>query len=84
MLTFTQTSFKKKRKVGQYLYLANQGGMEGFPSSQVIRPEYFRDGWSLISVVTDEENLFDPKTGIVVNSEGRGKDWETVGICFLF
>ena len=76
--------FQKKRKVGQYLYLANQGGMEGFPSSQVIRPEYFRDGWSLISVVTDEENLFDPKTGIVVNSEGRGKDWERLAYVSYF
>lgn len=68
--------FQKKRQVGQYLYCANQGGMEEFPSSQVIKSEYFRAGWPLISVVTDEANLYDPNTGIISNSRKRGQEWE--------
>lgn len=32
-----------------------------------------------ISLVTDLENLFDPETGIYVNADGRGIEWERFG-----
>jgi len=68
--------FQKKRQVGKYLYQTNSGGMKNMPSSLVISDENFVKGWPLISIVTDDDSLYSPETGIVTNYNGRGQQWE--------
>ncbi len=68
--------FQKKQQVGEYLFEINPGGMADFPSSQIIDREKFIGDWPIISIVTDDDNLYSPEKGIVVNYNGRGQKWE--------
>lgn len=68
--------FPRKRQVGEYLYKANPGGAKDLPSTRVIEEEDFKKGWPLISVWTDEDNLYSREKGIIRNWRGHGKDWE--------
>ncbi|MBN1842780.1 MAG: CotH kinase family protein [Deltaproteobacteria bacterium] len=70
------TIFQKKRHVGELLYEVNPGGENAFPSSVVIHEEDFKPGWPLISVVVDENALYDPVRGIVSHKMARGRQWE--------
>lgn len=68
--------FQKKQQVGEYLFEINPGGMTDLPSSKVIDPEKFIGDWPVISIVTDEDNLYSSEKGIVTNYIGRGQQWE--------
>ena len=41
-----------------------------------IDKEEFKNGWPLISIVVDEEDLYDPERGIIPNYDKRGREWE--------
>jgi hypothetical protein len=71
----TSNILQKKRQVGEYLYTANPGGVNRMPSSVVVDEKNFRDGWPLISIVTDANNLYGPE-GIITNATRRGRQWE--------
>ncbi len=60
----------------KYQFRANPARMKSLPSSQVISESDFKDGWPLLSIVTDEENLYDPEKGILIHRLERGQDWE--------
>lgn len=68
--------FPGKRQEGEYLYQANPGGASDLHSTRLIDEEDFIDGWPLLSIVTDTDNLYDPDIGILHNYEGHGKRWE--------
>jgi len=68
--------FQKKQQVGKYLFEANTGGIANLPSSKVIDSEKFIGDWPIISIVTDDDNLYSPEKGIVTNYVGRGQKWE--------
>lgn len=68
--------FQKKRHIGEYLYKANPGGAKDMPSSLVIDEEELKDGWPLISITVDKDNLYSKKKGIIANSRSRGREWE--------
>jgi len=74
--------FQKQRQVGTYLFAANPGGIEEFPSSRVINEECFREGWPLISIVADHNDLYGYERGIAVRkglvppAERKGLEWE--------
>ncbi len=68
--------FPKKRREGEYLYGENRGGADEFPSSKAVKEEYLKDGVSLISIVTDEDNLYSKEKGIIYNWQRKGADWE--------
>jgi len=76
--------FQKKRQVGKYLFRANPGRAEGFPSSEIIAKKYYQQGWPLISIAIDPEYLYDPVTGILMNITGRGRSWERMGYVSYF
>lgn len=46
------------------------------PSTRAVAPASVRDGLATISIVTDEEGLYAPERGIVVNAEEKGRRWE--------
>ncbi len=68
--------YQKKQQVGEYLFEINPGGMADLPSSKVIDQEKFIGDWPIISIVTDDDNLYSPEKGIVTNYNGRGQKWE--------
>ena len=68
--------FQRKRHVGEYIYEANPGKLKAFPSSIVIKPEYFKKNWPLLSIVTEDSNLYHPDSGIITNKTSRGRGWE--------
>lgn len=68
--------FQKKRKIGKYLYTVTPKSWTEMPSSRIIKPEDLKKGWSVISIVIDEEDLYDEKKGIIPNYGGRGNEWE--------
>ncbi len=68
--------YQKKQQVGEYLFETNSGGMADLPSSKVIDADKFIGDWPIISIVTDEANLYSSEKGIVTNYTGRGQKWE--------
>lgn len=69
-------TFQKKRQVGSYLYKANNSRRVGYASTDIAEKYQAKTGWPVVSIYLDEENLHDPETGIVANSEKSGRDWE--------
>jgi hypothetical protein len=39
-------------------------------------PALVASGWPVLAIRTDHASLHDPETGITVNHEGRGREWE--------
>ena len=68
--------FQKKRLKGGYQYSANPDGFKGFPSSRVIKQDYFKTGWPILSIVANQSDLYHPDSGIIVNKTERGRAWE--------
>lgn len=68
--------FQRKRQITDFMYSANPGGMKSMPASNVISPEDFREGWPLISIVANDEDLYDPEKGIILNYQKKGIPWE--------
>jgi hypothetical protein len=71
--------FPKKRQVGRIMYEANSARGEGMPSSDVIGEDDFVEGWPLLSIFVDEDDLYDERTGLLANKRERGKEWERLG-----
>ncbi len=46
------------------------------PSSINLRPDVIASGLGLMSIVTDEEGLWDGRYGIMANPDERGRSWE--------
>lgn len=69
-------TFQKKRHVGEYLYTANPGGARDMPSSLIIDEEELKDGWPLISITVDKDDLYSKESGIITNYRSRGQEWE--------
>jgi hypothetical protein len=63
----------------KYQFRANPGRVQSLPSSLVISESDFKDGWPSLSIVMDEENLYDPEKGILTHKLKRGQDWERLG-----
>lgn len=71
--------FQKKRRVEEYAYGATTAHERAFRSSAVIhnlRPDSSQ--WPIISIVVDDDFLHDPDTGIMVNREQKGGEWERI------
>jgi len=67
--------FQKKRVVGDFLFEPLVGEKRGFLSSQLPVRETKAKGWSVISIVVDQEDLAGPD-GIFTNMKGRGRQYE--------
>ncbi|MFC2169662.1 CotH kinase family protein [Acidobacteriota bacterium] len=67
---------QNKRYVGDYLFQSKIGGAKDMPSSLAVRKEFFKDGWPLLSVVVDKDDLFSPERGIIARYRKRGREWE--------
>ena len=76
--------FQKKRQVGKFLYKVNPRGEKEMPSSSIIKEDYHKEGWPLLSVTVDENGLYHPERGIITNYNGRGKKWERLAYVSYF
>lgn len=59
----------------------NKVAPERIPSSLIMDPEIISSGLAILSVVIDEDDLYDPSTGIFENHEEKGRQWERS--CFI-
>lgn len=68
--------FQKKRKVDQYLYQAQPGGIPITVSH--FFPEGFshKGDWPILAIQLPPEALYDPERGIIANRAHKGREWE--------
>jgi hypothetical protein len=80
------TIFRRKRRVGENMFVASTGRAGAFSSSLAVEESHFQPGWPLISVVADKADLYDPDRGIFIkaNSRERGRDWERMAYVSYF
>ena len=69
-------AFQRKRQKTNYQHIPNSGRLEDFPSSIVIKEQFFKNGWPIVSVVIDRDDLYHPDKGIIPNKTSRGRYWE--------
>lgn len=69
-------AFPRKRQKTNYQYAPNPGRLEDFPSSKVVKEQFFKKGWPIVSVVLDKDDLYHPDKGIIPNKTSRGRYWE--------
>lgn len=69
-------TFQKKRQVADYLYKVDRKEKEVFRSTEYALHHSAKKGWPIVSIAIGEDKLYDPKTGIVANSDKSGRDWE--------
>ncbi len=76
ILNIESMVFQRKRQIGGYQYEAKTSGSNLFPSTSIIKPEFFKKNWPLLSIVIKNDHLYHPDKGIVTNKTSRGKEWE--------
>jgi len=76
--------FQKKRRIGKFLCKANPGGERNIPSTLIINKDHHQEGWPLLSITVDENDLFHPERGIIANYSGRGRQWERLAYVSYF
>jgi len=57
---------------------------EEMVSSVVVDEEDFHLGWPLLSIVADEDDLYDENNGIVANPLNHGRAWERIAYVSYF
>ncbi len=68
-------TFQKKRKVGDFLYQATPSRLKD-AKDQKNQTLKNKPHWPIVSITIDDEYLYDPKIGILVNREHRDNKWE--------
>lgn len=73
--------FVKKRKIGDFLYQVNPAWLSEWQEMSLapddgVRPEHFRPGWPLVSIVVNEDDMDSSERGILTHWRDRGKEWE--------
>ncbi|MFC2172961.1 CotH kinase family protein, partial [Acidobacteriota bacterium] len=76
--------FQRKRQVGPHLFESHPGGLKAMPSSVVISEDVLALDLPIISIVADEEDLYDHKRGIIANPLQKGRDWERLASVSYF
>ncbi len=69
-------TFQKKRQIDDALYTINPQRAQGLESTLILAGKENRKGWPIFSIAIREDDLFDPETGIVANTDKRGRKWE--------
>ncbi|MFC2165332.1 CotH kinase family protein [Acidobacteriota bacterium] len=67
---------QKSPLLEKYQFNTNPNKMQSLPSSLAISESDFKDGWPLLSIVVDEDNLYNPEKGILIHRLEKGQDWE--------
>jgi len=68
--------FPRKRQIGDHLYKVNLDWPKKALKGLDIDEKEFRDGWPLLSIVVDADDLYSPDKGIITNNDNRGREWE--------
>lgn len=74
---------QKSSLLEQFQFEVNPGRMQSMPSSLVISESDFKAGWPLLSIVMDEEDLYDPTKGILTFKKKKRAGMGTLGLYFL-
>lgn len=78
--------FKQKRSVGIQLYSIDKNliGPDRTPSSAVIPMNEIASGLPILSLVLDENDLYDSEIGIIPNRLKKGRKWERTAYLSYF
>lgn len=80
----SQSPFRRKRQVGDYLYQANSPGKRSFPSTRLATPGANRIDLPLLSIAASEKSLYGSEHGIIANPARTNRQWERPSTFSLF
>jgi len=72
----SENIFQKKRIIDDIIFQSNSEGYNGFTSTQSISPQIIDQGYPIIAITCPNADLYSLASGIVVNYQRRGDDWE--------